>query len=185
MAFGCRSNRSAEAWRSNSRPLSRVELADLRALLREAATLIEYHTKVAALHPESRQPLPDNRHPGRRYRRQGHQQRRARSLRALWATTVVICLLAVGARPATRDDVRERNASYLDTAHGAMASHVVRRIGVPDRPDGRLRSLYIVPIDTLDDVAPRTPLVVDSQQPPTRVFSRFVRTGSSRGPPRG
>ena len=108
-----------------------------------------------------------------------------RSLRALWATTVVICLLAVGARPATRDDVRERNASYLDTAHGAMASHVVRRIGVPDRPDGRLRSLYIVPIDTLDDVAPRTPLVVDSQQPPTRVFSRFVRTGSSRGPPRG
>src|SRR5688572_27328473 len=35
------------------------ELDDLRVLLREAATLIEYHTKLAALHPESRQALPD------------------------------------------------------------------------------------------------------------------------------
>src|SRR5262245_43260611 len=31
------------------------ELADLRVLLREAATLIEYHTKLGALHPEERQ----------------------------------------------------------------------------------------------------------------------------------
>lgn len=37
----------------------KTELADLRALLREAATLIEYHTKLAALHPEDRQTLPE------------------------------------------------------------------------------------------------------------------------------
>lgn len=37
----------------------KASLADLRVLLREAATLIEYHTKLEALHPESRQPLPD------------------------------------------------------------------------------------------------------------------------------
>jgi hypothetical protein len=37
---------------------NKTELEDLRALLREAATLIEYHTKLAALHPEDRQTLP-------------------------------------------------------------------------------------------------------------------------------
>src|SRR5262245_42142748 len=38
---------------------NKKELDDLRSLLREAATLIEYHTKLAALHPEERQSLPN------------------------------------------------------------------------------------------------------------------------------
>ena len=39
--------------------VNKGELEDLRSLLREAATLIEYHTKLAALHPEERQSMPD------------------------------------------------------------------------------------------------------------------------------
>ncbi len=104
------------------------------------------------------------------------------SLRALWATTVVICMLAVGARPAARDDIREQRSSYLDSAHGAVASPLIRRIGLPD---AHQRTLYVVPTAVVDGTAPRTAVVVEPVQPLARSFVRFIGTGSSRGPPRG
>jgi hypothetical protein len=101
-------------------------------------------------------------------------------LRALWATAIVVCLLAVGGQP-VKPDVHERDTTHLDVAvHAPLASLVRRSSGV----DAHLRpALAILAVAPAYDLPPRVSIIIGTEPAYVHHDRLPLPTRSSRGPP--
>jgi hypothetical protein len=100
-------------------------------------------------------------------------------LRALCSTLILLCMLAAG-RPVEQRRVLDERESKLAQATHHVAMTVVRRSSVPD---GQLRQPLALASARFEPDAPRVAIVRTAQRAPARRFTRFVRSGTTRGPP--
>jgi hypothetical protein len=101
-------------------------------------------------------------------------------LRALCSTLIVLCLLAVGGRPAELQRVLDEQASKVVPATAHVQPPLVRRSGAPD---GHVRPQAAVPAPLAMPEPPRAAILARTPLAPALRFALFVHSGSPRGPP--
>jgi hypothetical protein len=101
-------------------------------------------------------------------------------LRAFCSTLIVLCLLAVGGRPAELQRVLDEQSSKVVPAKAHVQPPLERRTGVPD---GQIRPQAAVPPQLATPEPPRAAILVEAQLAPALRFALFVHSGSPRGPP--
>ena len=105
-----------------------------------------------------------------------------RHLRSFWSSLIVLCLLAVPARP-SEAEIRDQSESHLGVAnrHGVIAP-IVRRSGALY---AHAYSPFVTPDVGVDARPTRTTALVSLQTESSRTDTSIVLTRTSRGPPRG